>query len=174
MLASTTQIYTHSHDTISLYNKINRRKYGIHHLLLDWEVVTMQAGSPPLICWPSPLVEGIRHYHKSSHYRWCTSQSNFRCCITTQKATKLLKLCPHKKKTVHELKECDSIRIFSTGFVGLHVGEADPQLLSFLTMRAGFPYLEKWILRTGIGVQRIENLFTNFLFMMKKRVTSMW
>jgi hypothetical protein len=92
-----------------------------------------------------------------------------------RRATKLLQLRPCKTSVVDALKEHDPVaRIhFCNWFLqSVYDGEVDPQLV-FSLVRPGFPYVETWILRTaGTGVQKIQDLFTNSLFMTTK--TCVW
>jgi hypothetical protein len=89
--------------------------------------------------------------------------------------TKLLKLRSYKTAIVHALKEHDLIaRVhFCNWFLwSVHDGEVNPQSV-FFTMTPVFPYIEGWILKTiSIEVQKIQDLFTDFLFMMKRLVFS--
>jgi hypothetical protein len=79
--------------------------------------------------------------------------------------------------TVHDLKEHDPVaRIHFCKWFLLSVrdGEGGPHLV-FFPMKPDFPCMGRWILRTvGIEEQKIQDLFTNFLFMMKKLVFGVW
>jgi hypothetical protein len=89
------------------------------------------------------------------------------------RATKLLKLWPCKM-ILHALKEHDlvaSINVCTWFLWSIHAGAVDARLVFFFLMRPGFPYVDRWIVRTiGIGVQKIQFLFMNFLFMTKRWV----
>jgi hypothetical protein len=69
--------------------------------------------------------------------------------------------------------ECDlvaRIRFCNVFLWSVQDGEVDPQLV-FFTDEACFHYVERCILRPiSIGVQKVQDLFTNSLFVMKKLV----
>jgi hypothetical protein len=60
--------------------------------------------------------------------------------------------------------------IFVIGFFSLYMME-NWSTMSAFSDKTLFSYVEKWISRTiSTGVNKIQDLFTNFLFIMKKLV----